>query len=58
MRTVFLVLTGLCLVKEVNDFFVLNNSLVEQLLDTLATFAYPLVLLLVVKLKAKAERAP
>jgi hypothetical protein len=56
LRYVGLVLGGLCVVKEVIDLNTLNSSVIESIMDTLATFVYPVLLAGAMWLKARTNR--
>jgi hypothetical protein len=57
LRAATLLVAGVALAKEVNDFFVLNSSLGEQLLDILATVAYPLLVWSVASIRRRAAQS-
>lgn len=56
MRTVFIVIGVIAVGKEVNDYFVLNNSYGEQILDIGVTFIYPMLIWGVLKLNKATGR--
>ncbi len=43
-RSVFIVVAILAIAKEVNDSFILNNSIIENGLDIIVTLAYPILI--------------
>ncbi|HXH73682.1 MAG TPA: hypothetical protein VNJ08_01860 [Bacteriovoracaceae bacterium] len=53
MKYVFLLLAALEIIKEFNDYAVLNSSRLEQVYDIVATFLYPLILLGVLRFKER-----
>lgn len=52
-KTIFFVILGLCIVKEIIDIQRLNSSFLESLADTLVTYIYPVLLWGAVWMKRK-----
>lgn len=56
MLFIFLILAAVELFKEFNDYYVLNSTLAEQIIDALATFIYPIMIMIIIKLKARNDK--
>lgn len=56
MRFIFLFIIVIELIKEFIDYKTLNSTLSEQIIDALITLTYPIILILVIKLKENLNR--
>lgn len=52
-KTTFIIIFGLCVLKEIIDYGTLQSSILESIADTVVTFIYPLMLLGIEWLKRK-----
>jgi hypothetical protein len=55
MGLVFTIVFLLAVAKEINDTFVLNNTMEEHILDILVSIAYPLILWVAIIFKERTQ---
>ncbi|GEM_PF-6611121 len=56
MRMIFLIIAVVALIKEAIDSRIMTNTIEENILDAIATFSYPLLLHLAIKVKSAQRK--